>query len=221
MTGPANTAKEQPYLPPMGRSWLLPLYDPLSRLAGVTRVHDQLLDRADLRPGQQVLEIGCGTGNLLLALARRRRDVQMIGIDPDPGALRKARRKAARAKVPIRFDRAYAGELPFPDGGIDRILSSFMLHHLDDREMARTAAEIRRVLRPNGQLHVVDTGGAAHEHGLSARLARHHPRLASDLVDRVLTALHDAGLTDIAEAGRGRGRLGSHVFYRARGCPPR
>jgi ubiquinone/menaquinone biosynthesis C-methylase UbiE len=203
----------------MGRRWLLRLYDPFSRFAGVARAHDQLLDRADIRPGQEILEIGTGTGNLLLALARRRLDVRLTGIDPDPDALRRARRKADRARLPIRFDRAYAGELPLPSASVDRVLSSFMLHHLDDEETARAAAEIRRVLRPGGQLHVVDAAGSSHEHGLGARLARRHPRLAGDLVSRVTAVLRDAGLHDVAENGRGSSRFGAYVFYRAQRSP--
>lgn len=216
MTGPSARAGERPYLPAMGLHWLLPLYDPFSRVIGAGRVHNQLLDRADLQPGQQIVEIGCGTGNLLLALARRRFDVQMTGIDPDPAALRRARRKADRAKLQIRFDRAYAGELPFADTSVDRILSAFMLHHLDEEERGRATAEIRRVLRPGGQLHVVDIAGGSSDHGISGHAARHNPSLAGNLVDRTLTALRHAGLTDVAENGRGSFRFGEYVFYRAR-----
>lgn len=93
------TTQERPYLPAMGKRWLLPLYDPFTRLAGVGRMHEQLLDRARIQPGQEILEIGCGTGNLLLALARRRTDVRLVGIDPDPDALRRARRKAAPGRT--------------------------------------------------------------------------------------------------------------------------
>jgi 2-polyprenyl-3-methyl-5-hydroxy-6-metoxy-1,4-benzoquinol methylase len=111
---------------------LLPLYDPFTRLAGIERSHEQLLDRADLRTGQRVLEVGCGTGNLLTALGRRRLGLEAVGIDPDPAALSRARRKAARGKLPIRYDRAFAGELPLPDDAFDRVLSALMLHHLDE-----------------------------------------------------------------------------------------
>jgi SAM-dependent methyltransferase len=54
----------------------------------------------------------------------------------------------------IRFERAYAQELPFADGGFDRVLSSMMLHHLDDDVKAAAAAEMFRVLRPGGRIAV-------------------------------------------------------------------
>ncbi|AVT34029.1 methyltransferase type 11 [Plantactinospora sp. BC1] len=213
MIGQANTSRERHYLPAMGKHWLLPLYDPFTRLAGVGRTHDQLLDRADIRPGQRVLEIGCGTGNLLRALGRRHPDVDALGIDPDPAALRRARRKAARAGFPIRYERAFADELPLPDDSFDRVLSAFMLHHLASGERARALQEVRRVLRPGGELHLVDIDGTPS--GRVTRRAHRHPRLAESLPEWVLTALADAGLTDVAENGRGGTWFGGVVFYRA------
>ncbi|MEU4423237.1 methyltransferase domain-containing protein [Actinoplanes sp. NPDC024001] len=206
-------ATRQDYLPAMGQHWLLFLYDPLTRFWGVPKVHGALLDRAGLQPGQHVLDIGCGTGNLLLALARRLPGVRLSGIDPDPAGLRRARRKARRAGAQIDFQQAYAGSLPFPDASVDRVLSSFMLHHLGDEETARAAAEIKRVLRPGGQVHIVDVAGL-HSTG---RLARKHPHLTGDLPAKVLGTLRAAGLTEAAENGRGSDRFGGHVFYRAAG----
>jgi ubiquinone/menaquinone biosynthesis C-methylase UbiE len=215
MTERHHTVGERNYLPPMGRRWLLPLYDPLTRLAGVSRLHDGLADRANIQSGHRVLEIGCGTGTLLVSIARRHPDAEVIGIDPDPAALRRARRKAARAGLPVRLDRAFAGDMPFPDGSIDRVLSSLMLHHLDDDEKPRAMREIRRVLRPGGQLHLVDFAGTPPKRGLSGHLIHRSPRLAGTLTDRVLATMREADLTDVAENGHGRSRLGGYTYYRA------
>ncbi|MEV6490746.1 class I SAM-dependent methyltransferase [Actinoplanes sp. NPDC051633] len=197
------------YLPAMGKHWLLPLYDPFTRLWGVRRVHEQLLGHADIRGGLRVLEIGCGTGNLLTALGRRTPDVDALGIDPDPRALRIARRKAASRNLPVRYEQAFAGDLPLPDDTFDRVLSSFMLHHLDEEERMRALREVRRVLRPGGQLHVVDADASA------PGGHRKHPHLAHSTPDRVLADLRAAGLTGAAETGRGTGRFGAVAFYRA------
>jgi ubiquinone/menaquinone biosynthesis C-methylase UbiE len=197
---------EQVYLPAMGVRWLLPLYDPFCRLAGVRRVHEQLLRRADPQPGHRVLEIGCGTGTLLTALVRGRPAVEAIGIDPDAGSLRRARRKATRGGLKINYQRAYAGALPLPDASVDRVLSSLMLHHLGPGERDRALREVRRVLRPGGRLHVLEVDGGH---------APHLRRLTTVKPVDVLSAMFDAGLTDPAEDGRDRARFGRVVFYRA------
>jgi len=207
--------QQRHYIPAMGKHWLLPLYDPFTRLARVGRIHAELLDRADLRGGQQILEIGTGTGNLLTALGRRHHDVEAVGIDPDPAALRRARRKAARRNLPIRYEQAFAAELPLPDAGVDRVLSSFMLHHLEEQERLEALREVRRVLRPGGQLHVVDVDGTPSGRSSADGKAHRHPRVAASLPENVLAAMAEAGLTGVRENGRGKARFGGYVFYRA------
>lgn len=82
------------YLPGMGHDRLLPLYDPLCKLLGMRKVHGQLVAQAGTRPGQRVLEIGCGTGNLALLVKRLHLGAEVVGLDPDPNALARAGREA-------------------------------------------------------------------------------------------------------------------------------
>ncbi|MGV7852427.1 class I SAM-dependent methyltransferase, partial [Mycobacterium kansasii] len=107
-----------------------PLYDLLARLLGFTRVHEKLIAQADIGDSQRVLEIGCGTGNLVIRVKHAHPAAQLVGCDPDPLALRRAQRKSLQL-TDIRFERCYAQQLPYPDGEFDRVLSSMMLHHLD------------------------------------------------------------------------------------------
>jgi ubiquinone/menaquinone biosynthesis C-methylase UbiE len=204
-----HTKQEHDYLPAMGRDRLLPLYDPFTRLIGVPKLHSALAEQAEIAQGHQVLEIGCGTGNLALLVKRRYPDAQVVGLDPDPLALARARRKADRAGLLVRWDRCTAGELPYPDASVDRVLSALMFHHLDETEKARTLAEVRRVLRPGGRLHLVDFGG---HHGPFARLFHRHPQLHGNAGDQVPARMREAGFSGVTEIGRGR--LGV-TFYRA------
>lgn len=146
------------YLPAAGHDALLPAYDLLTRVLGMGRVYATLIDHADLQPGQRVLEIGCGTGNLTTRAKRSSPDSDLTGTDPDPRALQRAQRKA-KGMAGIRFERAYAQQLPFGDDEFDRALSSMMLHHLDDATKAAAAAELFRVLKPGGLLNIVDVRG--------------------------------------------------------------
>jgi ubiquinone/menaquinone biosynthesis C-methylase UbiE len=203
------------YLPAAGHDAFLPGYDLLTRLFGLHRAHQRLIDQAELADGQRILEIGCGTGNLAIRAKRAYRNAEVIGSDPDPLALDRARRKAGKL-TGIRFEQGYAQRLPYADSEFDRALSSMMLHHLDSGAKAAAAAEILRVLRPGGRLHLVDMGGdMTAEDGLAARLIRHRPLATGNLGDAIPRLLRSAGFdcTELAtEQHRFVGRL---TYYRA------
>jgi ubiquinone/menaquinone biosynthesis C-methylase UbiE len=203
------------YLPAAGHDALLPGYDLLTRLFGFNRVHEKLIGQAELADGHHVLEIGCGTGNLTIRVKRAHPSVEVIGSDPDPLALKRAQRKAIRMSG-IRFERGYAQQLPYADGAFDRVLSSMMLHHLDSDAKTAAAAEIFRVLRPGGRLHLVDMGGnmTAHD-GLAARLVMRSHHAADNLGDAIPRLLRAAGF-DCTEAATQRHRfVGRLTYYRA------
>lgn len=203
------------YLPAAGHDALLPGYDLLTRLFGFHRVHEKLMSQAELADGHRVLEIGCGTGNLSVRIKRAHPAVEVTGSDPDPLALKRAQRKAERM-TGIRFERGYAQELPYADGAFDRVLSSMMLHHLGSEAKTAAAAEIFRVLRPGGRLHVVDMGGnMTARDGLAARLVMRSGHAAGNLGDAIPRLLRSAGF-DCTEVATQRHRfVGRLTYYRA------
>ncbi len=194
---------------------MLPAYDLLTRVLGMNKAYDALVAQAELADGLRVLEVGCGTGNVTTRVKRAAPGANVVGSDPDPLALARAQRKA-RGMTGIRFERAYAQELPFVDGEFDRVLSSMMLHHLDDEVKAGAAAEIYRVLRPGGTLHIVDVGGyTTGHHGLAARWMKDNPHAAGNLGDAIPRLLRTAGFA-CTEVGTRRNRfIGRLTFYRA------
>jgi len=210
-----HSVTEHDYIPAAGRDALLPAYDLLTRLLGMNKAYDTLVAQAELGDGLRVLEIGCGTGNVTTRVKRAAPGADVIGSDPDPLALGRAQRKA-RGMTGIRFERAYAQELPFADGEFDRVLSSMMLHHLDDDVKVCAAAEIYRILRPGGTLHIVDIGGhTTGHHGLAARWMKDNPHAVGNLGDAIPRLLRTAGF-DCTEVGTRRNRfIGQLTFYRA------
>ncbi len=225
-TGDGDTP-ERAYLPAMARRSLLPFYDAVSRVLGAGPAHGRLVAQADPPAGGRVLEIGTGTGNVLARMGRARPDVELIGIDPDPAALDRARAKLPAA---VRLERGYADALPLPDAHVDRVLSAFMFHHLPPEEQRGALREVRRVLRPGGSLHLVDLEsggphglvpravgavlsalGRGHGHGHEQQPPRPHLRAADDL----LALMDDAGLADAVVVERRRWVLGTLTSYRA------
>jgi ubiquinone/menaquinone biosynthesis C-methylase UbiE len=109
---------------------VLPLYDPMMKLLGGDEARRTLVEGAWLRPGQRILDIGCGTGSLLVLIKQLYPESLVIGLDPDPKALARARRKAEKAFLSIQFDQGFSHKLPYDDASMDRVFSSYMLHHL-------------------------------------------------------------------------------------------
>lgn len=207
----------KPYLPGMGRDWLMPLYDPLTRALGLTAAHRRLVEHADLRPGQRVLEIGCGTGNLALLVKRLCPDVDVVGLDPDSKALARARRKATRRTLAVQLDRGFAEELPYRDATFDRVLSAFMFHHLNAADRRQALREVRRTLRPGGSLLLLDFGGTKDaSDGLVARLSHRSKHLQDNFGDRIPTLMREAGLADPIETGHRVTRLGRQTVWSAK-----
>jgi ubiquinone/menaquinone biosynthesis C-methylase UbiE len=210
------------YVPAAGKHWRLPFYDLMARLLGADAGRMPLVEQAGCGPGDRVLEIGCGTGSLLVLVGRTQPGVELVGLDPDPAALAIAERKGRKAGVALRLDQEFADDLPYPDASFDRVLSSYMFHHLPRAVKEGTLREVRRVLRPGGRFHMVDFAGPGSGHrGFLARRIHADQHLVDNDEDRVLAYLRGAGFDDAAVVARRPGHLGSSLFYRASAPPPR
>jgi ubiquinone/menaquinone biosynthesis C-methylase UbiE len=203
------------FMPAAGRDLFLPLYDPLTRLLGLHKLISRLLAQAALQPDFRVLDVGCGTGAVAVAIKRRHPAVDVVGLDPDPKALARAERKARRAGVAIQFDLGFADALPYDNGTFDRVFSSMMFHHVRKSEREPTLREIRRVLEPRGRLEFLDlSGSGGGAHGFLARALHPPKQLTDNADDRILQLMTAARLAPrkVAETGTIFGTL---AFYQA------
>ncbi|HEX6537339.1 MAG TPA: methyltransferase domain-containing protein [Gemmatimonadaceae bacterium] len=166
---------------------------------------ERLVSLARLRPGDSVLDVGCGTGTLAIAAKRRVGATGTVhGIDASPEMIALASRKAAKAGVDVAFRTGVAEALPFPDASFDAVVSTLMLHHLPKPVRRQLAREIRRVLRPGGRVLAVDFATPARERkGLLARFHRHGHLALSDIIE----LLGEAGLSVVESGSVGVGDL--------------
>jgi ubiquinone/menaquinone biosynthesis C-methylase UbiE len=111
----------------------------------------ETLRRIDVRDGEAVLDVGCGTGELLAAVAERVPGVWLAGVDLSPGMLAVARRKLGDRASLVAGD---VGRLPFSDRRFDWVLSTSALHYWPD-PMAGLA-EIVRVTKAGGRVAITD-----------------------------------------------------------------
>jgi ubiquinone/menaquinone biosynthesis C-methylase UbiE len=114
----------------------------------------RILQAANITAQDRVLDLGCGIGNILIALAERIAfSHPPVGVDVSPDLIRIGEHEIARAAMQdrIRLQVAPATRLPFEDGSFDVVLTSHVLKHLDDEALLTSFREVARVLRPGGR----------------------------------------------------------------------
>jgi SAM-dependent methyltransferase len=108
-----------------------------------------VLERIDIRPGLDLLDVGTGTGGNI-AIPAARLGANVVGLDITPELLEQARRRAAEAGVVVEWVEGDAQEMPFPDESFDRVVSTFGAMFAPDHE--RAAGELVRVCRTGGRV---------------------------------------------------------------------
>ena len=136
-----------------------------------------VIDLAQIRPGDKVLDVGCGTGSLTLtAQSHAGPGGKVVGIDAAPEMIEVARKKASRSGLEVVFEVGLIEKLDFPDATFDVVISRLAIHHLPDDLKHRGFAEILRVLKPGGHLFIADFKSPANpilKHITSALVGSH------------------------------------------------
>ncbi|MFE9321633.1 methyltransferase domain-containing protein [Nocardia sp. NPDC052278] len=124
-------------------------------LGRVGSLNARLVELTGAAPGDQAVDIGCGPGQLVRALADRVGPAgRVIGIDPSREMIDYA---SGRAAPNCRFEVGAAQTLTLPDASVDVLTSTFVMHHIPEAQRTAALAQMFRVLRPGGRLLLADT----------------------------------------------------------------
>lgn len=227
VASPGTDERERPgYLPALRFQRLTPLFDRVVQTTMREKTFKRsLVEQADLQPNQRVLDLGCGTGTLAILVKEREPRCDVSGVDADPEILEIARRKASDAGVDVDFESGLSTELPYDAGSFDRVLSTLFFHHLMPEDKRKTLAEIRRVLRPGGQLHVADftvpVDPLQRLLSWQVRVFDGVERTRENFTGRLPALVAETGLDRVTEHRRLRTGMGTLALFSASGPAPR
>lgn len=178
------------------------LHNTFSFQGMLRKLRQRTINLAQLQPGEQVLDVGCGTGTLAIEAARRvGRPGRVAGVDPGAQQIARARAKAARRNLPIEFLVGVIEQLPFPDQSFDVVFSTLMMHHLPTPLKRQGLAEIARVLKPGGRLVIADFRHKQERAGLAVNFHAGGSRL-QDLEALLKEASFDQLATEELQSSR-------------------
>lgn len=163
------------------------------------RLNRAVADALRPRDGEQILDVGCGTGLLTVEIAQRMTSGRVIGVDASFAMIDVARRK--RESEICRFEAAVGEDLPYEDASFDAATSALFFHHVGLEVKRQCAREIARVLRPGGRIMIADIDrpwnwfGRLYAYG--GWILLRQPEIKENVDGHLAPILRDAGLEGI------------------------
>lgn len=205
------------FVPALGVHRLTGLYDAvIARFLAEDIWKAHLVEAVAPAAGDVLIDLGSGTGTLALLLKIAQPEATVIGIDPDPAQLDRAKVKAAAAGLTIRFEQAFADALRLDDGMATTVVSSLVFHHLRRGTKLAALRQAYRVLRPGGRIIIADW---AKPDDVLMRLAYFpvqvldgFPNTSDNLLGLLPELIRDVGFKDVREIYRRRTLFGNLAF---------
>jgi demethylmenaquinone methyltransferase/2-methoxy-6-polyprenyl-1,4-benzoquinol methylase/phosphoethanolamine N-methyltransferase len=177
-------------------------YDLMSNLfgLGVNRPNSRMvIELANVKPGDAVLDVGCGTGNLTLtAQTYAGPNGKVHGIDASAEMIELARKKASRLGSPVVFEIGLIEKLASPDASFDVVINRLVIHHLPNDLKRAGFTELLRVLKPGGRLLIVDFQPPANPILNHIATALVGPHMMQTSIHHLPAMLADAGFVEIS-----------------------
>lgn len=140
-------------------NFLTPFYDFITELLGFgPSFKEKVIMLVHFQNGESLLDIGCGTGSLLIPAKKHNPGSRIVGVDPDQHILDIAQKKIKKAGVEVELIKAYGEHLPFNSASFDVVVSTLVFHHLPSEIKIQTIKEAYRILKKNGRFLLADFG---------------------------------------------------------------
>lgn len=209
--------KKEKYIPALNQNWLTPLYDPVLKWGMREETFKRyLIEKAHLKPGHKVLDLGCGTGTLTVQMKQFSPRIDLTGLDGDQKVLSIAKEKADAVGAVINWKYGLAYDLSFEDAAFDRVISSLMIHHLTTANKRKAFQEVFRVLKPGGEFHLIDFGKPTSFVMRLVAIPISHMEEAGDNIRGLLfDMLRQAGFSTILENKHFKTIFGELIYYRS------
>lgn len=150
------------YIPALKYDWLTKMYDPVIQFTMPERnFKTALINQMKITSGHRVRDFGCGSLTLTIMAAKAHPQTEFFGVDVDEKILSIAKQKLDNTGISVAIQQYDGRKLPYRDNYFDRVMSSLVFHHLTLHQKYYAIEEIRRVLKPSGEIHIADFGRPA------------------------------------------------------------
>ena len=202
------------HIKPLTVGFLTPFYDSIIKIFSFDKFYQKIANKIPQDKTVHILDVGCGTANLAIAIKKRSPKAEISGIDPDERILKIAESKIKKEKLDIKLVKAFAQKLPFKKQSFDWVVSSFAVHHIPSHLKNQAFYEMHRVLKKNGTILIIDIGEPKNFLAkIAGTVFSFIESVGPNLRGFTPKALKEVGFSDVQEI---ESKFGLISFYKAR-----
>lgn len=191
------------YIPPATWDFLTPVYDFFCWILGLgPKFKQKILNSVEIRDGDNIADIGCGTGVFLKIAKQKYPNAHIIGLDPDEKALSIAKSRLEKAGIKVALQKAFAETIPLEAESVNICFTTLALHHMPDRIKKKAIEEMYRILKKGGKIVVTDFGKSDSAFLRKLLSWENIEYLEGNLRGLIEDFIHQAGFKNIQKTGK-------------------